>query len=353
MTKVIFCWSDISGYMTSCWRALQAIPEIEVFVIAFQARTQTAFSDEIMQGISHRLLDLQERDNAELIEQLVIQENSDVIVLCGWFHTPYRQLAFSPKLRHIKFIMGMDTPWWGNWKQYLAPWVLRSYLQHMAHVVVTGERSWQYARRLGIPLENISLGLYGIDYQALSPLLEERNQSTWSRSFLFAGRYSHDKAIDILAAAYQQYRLQVKEPWSLICCGKGELEFHLESQPGIENRGFVQPTEMKDIWLHAGAFVLPSRFDPWPLALVEAAAAGLPIVCTQVCGSSVEVIRSGYNGIIIPANDSQALAHALIRIHNDYEKLPMWGKRAQQFAEPYGYGEWAERWLAIVKSILK
>ncbi|MEA5583330.1 glycosyltransferase family 4 protein [Nodularia harveyana UHCC-0300] len=351
MTKVVFCWSDISGYMTACWRALQAIPEIELFIIAFQARTQTAFADELMQGIPHCLLDLEERNKAKLIEQLVIEQSPDVIVLSGWFHSPYRQLAFSEQLQDVSFIMGMDTPWWGNWKQYLAPWMLRSYLQRMAHVVVTGDRSWQYARRLGIPLKNISLGLYGIDYQAWSPLWEQRNQSSWPRSFLFVGRYSHDKGIDILAAAYQQYRREVQDPWHLICCGKGELEFHLRSQPGIENRGFVQPSEMKDIWLNAGVVILPSRFDPWPLALVEAAAAGLPVVCTQVCGSSVEVIRSGYNGIIIPPADDQALAQALVEIHNSYGNLARWGKRAQSFAEPYGSDQWAERWLKIIKSV--
>jgi glycosyltransferase involved in cell wall biosynthesis len=137
----------------------------------------------------------------------------------------------------------------------------------------------------------------------------------------------------------------------LICCGKGELESHLQSQPGIENRGFVQPGEMKDIWLNAGAFLLPSRFDPWPLALVEAATAGLPVICTQVCGSSVEIIRSGYNGIIIPADDAQALAQALLKIHNNYNDLPIWGQRAQSFAEPYGTEIWAERWLSIIKSV--
>ena len=352
MPKVVFCWSDISGYMTACWRSLQAIPEIELFVIAFQARTQTAFADDLMQDIPHRLLDLQERDKSELIEKLIIQHNPDVVVLCGWFHAPYRQLPFS-SLPHIKFVMCMDTPWWGTWKQYLTRWLLHSYLQRISHVVVNGERSWQYARRLGVPLKNISpLGMCGINYQALSPLLNERNQSSWPCSFLFVGRYSHEKAIDILVEAYQQYRQEVKDPWKLICCGKGELEFHLQSQPGIENRGFVQPSEMKDVWINAGAFVLPSRFVPWPLALVEAAAAGLTVVCTQVCGSSVEVIRSGYNGIIIPADDSHALAQALVKIHNCYDDLPLWGKRVQHFAEPYAAEIWAERWLSIIQSVL-
>ena len=349
MTKVVFCWSDISGYMAACWRALQAIPEIEVFVIAFQARTKSAFSDELMQGIPCRLLDLQERDKAELIEQLVSQQNPDVVVLCGWFHSPYRQLAFSSALRDVKFIMGMDTTWVGNWKQYLAPWMLRSYLQRMSQVVVTGERSWQYARRLGIPLENISSFLYGMDYQALSPLWEERAKSSWNRSFLFVGRYSPDKAIDILVAAYQQYRDKVKDPWNLICCGKGELEFHLQSQVGIQNRGFVQPGEMKDIWLSAGAFLLPSRYENWGVAIVEAAASGLPVVCTQICGASVEVIRSGYNGIIIPPDNSNALAQALVKIHDCYDDLPVWGKRSQCLSQAYAAEIWAERWLSIIK----
>jgi glycosyltransferase involved in cell wall biosynthesis len=352
MYKVVVCWSDISGYMAACWRALAAIPEIELFVIAFQAQTQTVFSDDLMKGIPCRLLNLEERDKPALIEQLVLKQHPDVVVLCGWFHKPYRQLAFSPRLQDPKLIMCMDTPWWGNWKQYLTPWIFRSYLQRMAHFVVNGERSWQYARRLGVPIQNISsLGMCGVDYQTLSPLLSERSRSSWPRSFLFVGRYSQEKAIDILVAAYQEYRLQIPDPWNLVCCGKGELEFQLQAQPGIENRGFVQPSEMQDIWLKAGAFLLPSRFDPWPLALVEAAAAGLPVVCTQVCGSSVEVIRSEYNGIVIPVDDSHALAQALVKIHHNYEDLPIWGQRVQHFAEPYGAEPWAKRWLSIIEKL--
>lgn len=352
MTKVVVCWSDISGYMAACWRSLAELPEVELFVIAFQARTQTVFSDELMKGIPCRLLDIQDRDDRGLIENLITEKTPDVLVVCGWFHTPYRQLAFSSQFQHLTFIMCMDTPWWGSWKQYLTPLLLRSYLQRMAYVVVNGERSWQYARRLGIPDKNISsLGMCGVDYQNLSPLLAERNQSPWPRSFLFVGRYSQEKGIDTLVSAYERYRQQVTDPWQLVCCGKGELESELADRPGIDNRGFLQPDELRSAWLQAGAFLLPSRFDPWPLALVEAAAAGLPIICTQVCGSSVEVIRSGYNGITIPVDDVEALTQALLTIHDRYQDLPVWGKRAQQHAEPYSAQQWAERWSRIVKSV--
>ncbi|MBD2254506.1 glycosyltransferase family 4 protein [Nostoc parmelioides] len=346
--KVVFCWSDISGYMAACWLALHKLPEVDVFVVAFQARTETAFSDQLMQGIPCRLLDIQERQDTNLIKRLVLAESPDVLVLCGWLHKPYRQLAFTSEFHETGLIMTMDTPWWGTWKQHLASWFLRSYLQRINSVVVAGERSWQYASRLGIQPANIARGVYGIDYDAWSPLWEKRIQSEWPRSFLFVGRYVPIKGVDVLVKAYQIYRSQVSHPWNLVCCGQGALESKLEGQPGIENRGFLQPTEMSQVWQSAGAFILPSRFDPWPLALIEAAAAGLPIICTDTCGSAVEVIRPWYNGLIIPQEDPTALAQAMLTLHQEYAELSIWGKRSQQLAAPYAANIWVRRWQQII-----
>ena len=349
-TKIVFCWPDISGYMAACWHALQNYADIDLHVLAFQARTETAFSDELVKGVSSRLLDLEERADAALIRQHVILQKPDVVVICGWFHKPYRQLVSVSALRNVRFIMGMDTPWQGTWRQRLAPVLLRSYLDQMESVVVTGERSWQYAKHLGIDTCRLHRGMYGIDYENWSTLLAERQQSAWPRSFLFAGRYIPIKAIDVLVAAYQRYRTQVADPWSLVCCGKGELSTRLDNQLGIENKGFVQPDEMRGLWRQAGAFVLPSRFDPWPLAIVEAAAAGLPIVCTNACGSAVEVVRDWHNGLIVPEDSVDKLAAALVTLHRQYDVLPEWGMRSQQLAAPYSAAVWVRRWQQLLLS---
>ncbi|WP_231867000.1 glycosyltransferase family 4 protein [Anabaena sp. 4-3] len=351
MLRVVFCWADISGYMAACWRELQSLSDIEIFVIAFQARTETSFSDQLMQGIPCRLLNLQERQDANLIKTLVLAASPDVLVLCGWLHKQYRQLAFASEFRGTALIMTMDTPWRGTWKQHLASWFLCSYLQRMNSVVVAGERSWQYASRLGIQPANIARGVYGIDYDAWSPLLEKRLQSEWPRSFLFVGRYVSIKAVDVLVKAYQIYRSQVSHPWTLVCCGQGPLESQIQGQPGIDNRGFLQPTEMQQVWQSAGAFILPSRFDPWPLALVEAAAAGLPVICTDACGSAVEVIRPWYNGLIIPPADAKALAKAMLTLHQQYTDLSTWGRRSQQLAAPYAANIWASRWHELIHDV--
>jgi glycosyltransferase involved in cell wall biosynthesis len=347
-TSVVFCWTGISGYLAASWRALARRPEVDAHVVTFSGLAETDFDQALMDGIPSRLLDAEEREDARLIEDLVAEQSPDVVVLCGWFHRPYRQLAYAGRLQDARFVMGMDTPWQGTWKQHLAPWLLWRYLRRMDHVVVTGERCWQYARRLGVPAEDITRGVYGVDYETLSSISRNGTGSEWPRRFLFVGRFDEEKGVDLMVEAYRQYRERVENPWSLTCCGKGPLGHLLDQTQGIENRGFVQPENMMDEWHRAGAFVLPSRFDPWPLALVEAAAAGLPVVCSDACGSAVEVVRHGYNGIKVPTASVDALAGALLDIHRRHDELPVWGRRARQFAEPYSAERWAERWTRIL-----
>jgi glycosyltransferase involved in cell wall biosynthesis len=346
--KVVFCWSDISGYMAACWRALHQTGDVDVFVIAFRALTETAFGERLMADIPCRLLDLTERQDEATIERLVLAERPDAIVLCGWFHQPYVKLVSVPLLQQTAWVMGMDTPWRDNLRQRLAPLALNSYLQRMHRVVVTGERSWQYAKHLGIAADRIERGMYGIDFQNWLPLWESRARSAWPRSFLFVGRYALVKALDILVAAYEMYRQRVDDPWNLVCCGQGELKQLLAQKSGIIDRGFLQPSEMNAVWQSAGAFILPSRFDPWPLAIVEAAAAGLPIICTDACGSAVEVVRPHYNGLVIPEDNVAALTKALVTFHHQYDRLPQWGKHSQELAAPYASNVWVDRWQALL-----
>ncbi|MFM2303433.1 MAG: hypothetical protein RLZZ135_842 [Cyanobacteriota bacterium] len=355
--KIVFCWPDISGYMAACWRALHNSGEVEVFVIAFKALTDSAFSDRLMQDVPCRLLDLQERQDPQAIEQLVVSEQPDVVYLCGWMHQPYCRLVQVDRLQQVSFIMGMDTPWKDNLRQRLAPLVLHSYLKRMARIVVTGERSWQCARRFGIEPERIERGLCGIDYNHFAPLLTQRldqsESAQWPRSFMFAGRYIPIKAIDVLVAAYQEYRKLVEDPWELICCGQGELQNLLTGEPGIIDRGFVQPSEMGTVWQVAGAFIMPSRRDAWPLAIVEAAAAGLPIICTNACGSAVEIVRSWYNGLIVPEGNVSELTRALLIFHQHHTELPLWGKRSQELAAPYSTDIWVDRWQALLQDVTR
>lgn len=347
--KILFCWTDLSGYMSACWREMAKSQQLDVFVIAFGSSQETAFGHQLMEGIPHQLLDTNERLDLELIEKIIQRENPDTIAIAGWFHPPYRRLPFRAAQQNRQFILCMDTPYWHTWRQKLAPILLKPFIRKMDKVVVSGERSWQYALQLGFKTKDILKGQYGIDYNFFSTTYRIRKQKYWPRNFLFVGRYNEVKAIDVLVSAYQKYRAACSDrPWNLICCGKGPLENLLENQPGIINHGFVQPADLLDVFVQAGCFVMPSRFDPWPLSIIEGAAAGLPIICTDVCGTSVELVKSWHNGFVIPAEDPDALKQAMIDIQNNYENLPIMGAKAQEQAAPYTPKLWLKRWESFL-----
>lgn len=357
--RVVFCWAEISGYMAACFQELVTASELGSFVIALasgRATSAAQFSDEVLAGVPSMIVDGGSLSEKGKVVEEVLRQRPDVIVLCGWFIPAYRKILSDPRFANVPIIMTMDTPWWGRPKQWLGRFALRKMLRRVSLMVVTGERSWQYAIRLGIPQEKIRRGMYGVDYRGLSECLERRLASEWPKRFLFAGRYAPEKAIDVMLAGYREYRARIAstgmKPWPLVCCGAGKLKGLLADQVGVEDRGFVQPADMRQEMTNAGAFLLPSRFDPWPLAVVEACAAGLPVIASEACGSTVEMIRPDYNGYLVPTGNADALADTLVRAHGEYEMMPEYGRRANQFAAAYSAEVWAKRWEGFVRELV-
>jgi glycosyltransferase involved in cell wall biosynthesis len=354
--RIVFCWSHISGYMAACWRALAQRPGVEVRVLAYRSGDKEAnFADDLVAGLNVRLLDERERGDANLIRSMVVDAKPDVLVLSGWSSDAYRALASEPTLASAKCVMTMDTPYRGTMRQQLGRFKMASYFARIDRVMVPGERAWQLARGLGFDEVKIRRGMYGVDYASFAALHERRaNQpGGWPRRFLFTGRYAAEKGLDVLLDAYAQYRKKVEVPWPLTCCGMGDMKGALAGREGVEDRGFVQPAAMQDVMARCGVFVLASRYDPWPLVIVESSAAGLPIVCTEACGSAVEVVRSHHNGWLVATADAADLARGLVLAQQSYNDLPLMGRRGQQLAEAYSAQAFARRWGQMCDELVR
>jgi glycosyltransferase involved in cell wall biosynthesis len=350
--RVVFCWSDISGYMAACWRALSERDDISAKILAYGSSNATNFSRETMDGIDWHPLDEKGRQDADRIAEVVASHKPDVIVVAGWLNPAYTALAARSEFANVRFVMTMDTPWQGNLRQQLAPLLLRRHVSRMDAVVVTGERAYQYALRLRVPEPKIFHGLYGVDHAKFGAVAKARSSGAWPRRFLFAGRYAEEKALDVLVDAYRRYRERATDPFDLVTCGQGQLGELLKDVPGIGDHGFRQPSEMLDELAAAGCFVIASRFDPWPLALVEACSAGLPVVASSACGSAVENLRDHVNGFVVATGDAEALAQGLLAIDAAYDRLPTFGAASREFAAAYSADVWVRRWLDILRNAL-
>jgi glycosyltransferase involved in cell wall biosynthesis len=351
--RVLFYWTDISGYMAACWRELTSILDGEVHVVANASSYQTAFASQVMEGVAWTPVPAGQKTNASYMAQQMRIHKPNVVVVSGWSTQAYRSLVHHRAGLAPKYLMAMDTPWRGTAKQYCARYVLSGYLKHIDAVFVTGERSWQYAQRLGFQERQLYRGLYGVDYEALFPMYDARVKAgPWPRRFLFVGRYSTEKGIEMLVNGYAGYRDRVADPWPLVCCGCGPLAPLLRKQPGVTDLGFLQPDAVREEMRKSGALLLPSTFDPWPLALVEGAAAGMPVVCSEACGSSVEIIRDGYSGFTFATGDRLRFVDRLCTVHHS-TILPSIGSHAQSFAAAYSSHEWARRWKAALEETVE
>lgn len=141
------------------------------------------------------------------------------------------------------------------------------------------------------------------------------------RLTLMKGQRYLIEAAAVLRSRYP--RLQV------VILGEGDLRSDLENL--VIERGLAGavhlPGHRDDARMlldAADVFALPSRCEGMPLALLEAMEAGLPVVATQVIGSS-ELVIHGKTGLLVPTESTQQLAAALAQLLGDAHKRAAYG----------------------------
>lgn len=138
---------------------------------------------------------------------------------------------------------------------------------------------------------------------------------------LFLSRLSHKKGLSQLVSAFRIV-LNERPSARLTIAGSGDEAVEGELRCDIRRRnlneavdcvGFVEGVEKRKLFNSASVFVLPSRYENFGIAVVEAMDAGMPVVVTKGV-DTWPLIREHGAGIIVNHGDDQALASAIIRI---------------------------------------
>jgi glycosyltransferase involved in cell wall biosynthesis len=160
------------------------------------------------------------------------------------------------------------------------------------------------------------------------------------------GRLSHEKGHDLLIGAAAQLRGRFPRLRVLIA-GSGYLRDELERavcaaklEQHVRLVGQVQ--DVGSLLSVADAFVLPSRREGTPFALLEAMSRGLPVIAARFGGAD-EIVDSGENGLLVPMDDAVELAAALAATLEDTKLAMRLGERARErrdrFSEPVMLGQ--------------
>ena len=163
-----------------------------------------------------------------------------------------------------------------------------------------------------------------------------RDHSERRPTVICTGRLRAQKGHDVLIRAFAQTREQVPSA-RLILLGDGPHRASIERL--IDDLDLEESVELAgtqaDVWpwlAQADVFALASRYEPLGIAVLEAMAAGLPVVATGVDGIR-ELVEPGVSGELVAAGDLEAMAERLSALLSDPGRAHDYGEAGRRFAD--------------------
>jgi GalNAc-alpha-(1->4)-GalNAc-alpha-(1->3)-diNAcBac-PP-undecaprenol alpha-1,4-N-acetyl-D-galactosaminyltransferase len=175
-----------------------------------------------------------------------------------------------------------------------------------------------------------------------------------ARTVITVGRLVEQKGFDVLLTAWSKASTTLPG-WRLAIVGDGPLEAELKvlaSRLGIEDSvdwlGYVK--DPFPLLRGADFFVLTSRFEGTPNALLEAMACGLPAVVSNSSPGPTELIGFGEGaaGLIVPVEDADSTAEAIIRLARDQTLRRRLAFAARERVRTYDADHVVEVWLQVL-----
>ena len=251
----------------------------------------------------------------------------DVVAIPGWSHPgAIAALSWCCDRRVPRFVMS-ESGESGRLRLRPVEWAKGEVVSLFGAALVGGSPHARYIEALGMRPERVFLGYDVVDNEHFRIGADRaRGESGSARArmglarnyFLAIARFIKKKNLLRLIEAYSEYVALVGarpggvgpqgyspggSPWDLVLLGDGPLRGEIEKAVhslGLDGRvvmpGFVQYEALPAYYGLAGAFVLPSTFEPWGLVANEVMAAGLPVLLSRECGCAENLLREGGNG---------------------------------------------------------
>jgi glycosyltransferase involved in cell wall biosynthesis len=144
----------------------------------------------------------------------------------------------------------------------------------------------------------------------------------------------------------------------LLLVGRGSLQSETEQLAqslglGSGVRFLGVRDDVVQVMSAADGYVMSSAWEGMPMVLLEAAAAGLPIVTTRV-GGNHEVVRDGESGFVVPPRDHEALGRAMLQLMelSETQRRSMGDRGREVIRAHYGLNRVVERWEELYRDVL-
>ena len=232
------------------------------------------------------------------------------------------------------------------------------------HMTIISEAAAdRFVKERIVPRELLTCVPNGVDTERFRQVTPETRQALRSSIgvddrfvWLAVGRFEIAKDYPNMLHAFAQV-CQRDSNAVLLLVGHGSLQQETESLAqslglGDRIRFLGVRSDVPEVMAAADGYVMSSAWEGMPIALLEAGAAGLPIVATRV-GGNHEVVRDGESGFLVPPRDAAALGQAMLRLMEQApERRRDMGERGREHVRVhYGLGRVVERWQDLYRQV--
>ena len=181
----------------------------------------------------------------------------------------------------------------------------------------------------------------------------EYNARLNHKKVLAVGRLTSVKGFDLLIDAWAQV-CDANNDWTLCIVGSGEEEEKLKEQAQLlnifERCNFIPATkDVEQYYKTSSIYCLSSRFEGFPMVLLEAQAFGLPIGAFNCDTGPAEIVVDGVNGLLVKVGEAEQLASCLSSIIDiSDEKYGIMSSNAIESSQRFSVKEITKLWVSII-----
>lgn len=212
-------------------------------------------------------------------------------------------------------------------------------VRHAAHVICSNSEDIAHLRARGVPASRLTRHHSGVEAEFLDAGKDLPPYAS-RRGILFVGGWTIRKGILDLVPALITVLEKHRDQHATLAGGDVAAEIVQGLFPAaLRDRVRVLPrvhsnAALIELYRSHALFVLPSYFEGQPLVMIEAAALGMPLVLTYVCGAK-DFVRPGENGLTVPVGNPTALAESIHQILGDPALADRLGRAVQVSAQSH------------------
>ncbi|HEY4206317.1 MAG TPA: glycosyltransferase family 4 protein, partial [Puia sp.] len=371
---MIYFLSHPIQYFSPLLRALSQHTDLEVYYYTDNRAAghvdkgfgvAVAWDVPLLEGYSYHFLDNKRKNRAPSsrlwdvynpgIASVIRKARRQVVVINGWAYSSDWLVAIAAKLYGCKLWIRAENPlnqelrkkgWVRAFKKIILGRILFSFLTDKCLYI--GEESKKFFSYYGVPDSKLVFTPYAVDndffsrawagYKEMLPRLkEELGVPADKKIVLYTGKYiTKKRPLDLLEAC----RRLAGEGVFLVMMGDGELRPAMETfirDHGMQNvllTGFINQSAISRYYAVADVFVMCSGMgETWGLAVNEAMNFEKPVVVSDTCGSSKDLVKAGINGYTYPEGDIDALTASIREVLKDEEVRQRMGKASVEIVQ--------------------